>query len=332
MVSITQLKTRTTGQKASQEAAKLSTHTPPATPTALSTAAYQLLNDLRGIYQELSYLDDLSPGEKVNGLLTRLVGLCIQPYGSEFEAQFLGIDGVSELCASLQPICAIAEGELERHWARRILDTPVSTNTSPRSLLRQFPYYTNYVDLSRLETSLLRAFLPQATTSTSPLHVAFIGSGPLPLTSFCLLDILPNVRIHNIDRDASALQASKELSEKLSIGKSMNFVHEDVSVEDDATDSDPAKGVQWEDMDVVFLAALVGMDTTAKLTILESLSRRVRPGTLILARSARGLRTVLYPVLELSEDLSRIGYDVLAELHPHTDVVNSVVVLRVRAL
>jgi hypothetical protein len=95
--------------------------TPPATPTSLSTSAHDLLHSIRGIYQDLRHLSDLSPGEKVNGLLTQLVGLCIQPYGSEFTSYFLGIDGVDVLCTKLQALCGTAEGELEKYWARRIV-------------------------------------------------------------------------------------------------------------------------------------------------------------------------------------------------------------------
>ncbi|KAF2644552.1 Nicotianamine synthase [Massarina eburnea CBS 473.64] len=333
MVSITILETPVSpaieGKKRQLESVRLST-TPPATPTALSTSVQQLFSQIGDIYEELSCLDNVSPGERVNGLLTRLVGLCVQPYGSEFEACFLAIEGVQELCASLQSICARAEGELESYWARRILEgsqASIEKDSDPRNLLNQFPYYTNYIDLSRLETSLLRAFLPSSTTlGISPLNIAFIGSGPLPLTSFCLLDIIPNAKIYNIDRDEPALKISSELSETVGFGKSMKFACEDVSVDG----VDKTKSVEWEEMDVVFLAALVGMDTATKLGILESLARKLRPGTLVAARSARGLRTVLYPVLELSDDLSRLGYDVLAELHPHTDVVNSIIVLRVR--
>lgn len=52
----------------------------------------------------------------------------------------------------------------------------------------------------------------------------------------------------------------------------------------------------WADMDVVFLAALVGMTEEAKMDILEGLKRKLKKGCLVLVRSARGLRKVLYPV------------------------------------
>lgn len=103
----------------------------------------------------------------------------------------------------------------------------------------------------------------------------------------------------------------------------MSFSCEDVS-------PNPAtKATEWSQFDVVFLAALVGMDTASKVPILAHLARKLKPGTLVVARSAQGLREVLYPVLELGESLQGIGYEILGEVHPWTKVVNSIVVLRV---
>lgn len=64
----------------------------------------------------------------------------------------------------------------------------------------------------------------------------------------------------------------------------------DVSAEEDH------EGAKWADLDVIFLAALVGLDTPSKLAILKGLVRKLKPGTLLVARSAKGLRGVLYPV------------------------------------
>jgi nicotianamine synthase len=51
---------------------------------------------------------------------------------------------------------------------------------------------------------------------------------------------------------------------------------------------------------------------------------------MVLARSAHSLRALLYPVLDVAGDLDVLGgLDPVAVLHPHTDVVNSVVLARV---
>jgi nicotianamine synthase len=91
----------------------------------------------------------------------------------------------------------------------------------------------------------------------------------------------------NVDRDASALSISQELCERLGYAGRMSFACEDITQE---------SGSDWGRYEVVFLAALVGTDTRAKLAILESLARKLAPGTLVVARSARGMRSVLYPV------------------------------------
>jgi nicotianamine synthase len=104
-----------------------------------------------------------------------------------------------------------------------------------------------------------------------------------------MLDRYPDAKVHNIDRDAAALKVSSELCEKLGHGERMSFSCEDVSV-------DVQEQTDWEAFEIVFLAALVGTDRDSKMSILESLVRKLRVGTLVVARSAQGLRSVLYPV------------------------------------
>ena len=57
--------------------------------------------------------------------------------------------------------------------------------------------------------------------------------------------------------------------------------------------------------------------------MIKHLYQHMRPGALLLARSARLLRTLLYPPLTLN-DLA--GFRLLAVLNPYTEVVNSLVV------
>ncbi|KAK7190500.1 nicotianamine synthase [Paraphaeosphaeria sporulosa] len=295
--------------------------TPPPTPTPATAAAQDLYREIRSIYQQLTPLKTLAPCDLVNALLTRLVSLCIQPYSLEVVDDFYQIDAATTLCHALQNLCAIAEGELERHWAQKILQDagPHADPIQTRTLLTSFPYHANYLSLSHLEASLLTPFLMRP-----PSNIAFIGSGPLPLTSLCLLTRFPTARVHNIDRDANALAVSCALTAKLGHTERMTFSCEDAA---NATDG----CVAWETLDVVFLAALVGMQSSEKIGVLRGLRQRLKVGTVVVCRSARGIRGVLYPVLELSGELQNAGFEILAEMHPWNIVVNSVVVLRVKA-
>ena len=97
--------------------------TPPTTPTAMATSAHQMFTEMQSIYDELSILPSLAPSEQVNRRLTRLVNLCISPQGTSMVSHFSSIHGVKRLCEHLRPLCAAAEGELELHWARRIIES-----------------------------------------------------------------------------------------------------------------------------------------------------------------------------------------------------------------
>ncbi|HEX4102664.1 MAG: nicotianamine synthase family protein [Pseudonocardiaceae bacterium] len=77
------------------------------------------------------------------------------------------------------------------------------------------------------------------------------------------------------------------------------------------------------DYDMVCLAVMVGPHPKDKTRVIKHLYRHMKPGALLLARSAHSLRTLLYPPLALS-DLA--GFRPLVVLNPYTEVVNSLVV------
>lgn len=160
----------------------------------------------------------------------------------------------------------------------------------------EFPYYQNYVDLTRMELSAISAVSPVA-----PQRVAFIGSGPLPMTSLCMCEALKRIQeepaaghkaglediIVNIDHNINAISQSAALCKKLGHrAHGLGFICQD------------AESLQFElsNYDAVFLAALVGATQTEKEIALTSIVERMRPGSLLLIRTAHSLRTLLYPV------------------------------------
>ena len=81
-----------------------------------------------------------------------------------------------------------------------------------------------------------------------------------------------------------------------------------------------------KDYEVVFLAALVGMD---KVKFVDRLAKYMAPGALLMLRSAHGTRAFLYPVLDPCD---LCGFEVLSEFHPTDDLINSVAIARKYAM
>lgn len=157
-----------------------------------------------------------------------------------------------------------------------------------KTMLLTFPYYDNYVDLVQLELSALSSLAVDKPRR----KYAVLGSGPLPLTSICLADALnkdthQSICVHSVDRDPWAISTSAELCRKLGYGPTIMCFH-CVDVK--------SRSIDFKDFDVVHLAALVGMSTKAKRDIIAEIASRMRPGALLLIRSAHSLRSLIYPV------------------------------------
>jgi nicotianamine synthase len=132
-----------------------------------------------------------------------------------------------------------------------------------------------------------------AITTVSPriTKVAFIGSGPLPLTSLCLLHQLKKAwfskaEIMNIDHDIDAIIKSQTLCQGLGRqARDMKFFHTKCPGDFDLAE-----------YDVVYLAALVGLMQTVKEDLVLSTLGSMRSGAILVIRSVWGMRGLLYPV------------------------------------
>ncbi|KAK1374048.1 Nicotianamine synthase [Heracleum sosnowskyi] len=259
------------------------------------------------LYEEISKLDSLKPSKDVNTLFTKLVVTCIPP--SSIDVTKL-CSRVQEMRSKLIKLCGEAEGLLESHFS-----SILGSFDNPLDHLTLFPYYPNYLKLSLLEfTILTQHCCPRKDVLT---RVAFLGSGPLPLTSIVLASYhLTNTCFDNYDIDPLAnLKASRLVSSNPDLSKRMFFHTTDVMNVTSAL----------QDYEVVFLAALVGMDKNEKVGVIHHLAKYMAPGAILMLRSAHGARGFLYPVIDPS-DLR--GFEVLSVFHPSDEVINSVVVAR----
>lgn len=264
----------------------------------------QLVEKICDLYEQISSLETLKPSKDVDMLFTQLVHTCIPP---------TPID-VSKLCKRVQEIrsnlirlCGEAEGLLESHFS-----SILASFQNPLQNLNIFPYYPNYLKLSHLEFNILKQHYTH-----EPKKIAFVGSGPLPLTSIVLAsNHLLTTTFHNFDIDPSANSKALALLSSHSDLSNRLFFH--------TADIVNVKSA-LKDFEVVFLAALVGMDKEDKLRVIEHLAKYMSPGALLMLRSAHGARAFLYPVVDPC-DLR--GFEVLSVFHPADEVINSVVIAR----
>jgi nicotianamine synthase len=211
------------------------------------------------------------------------------------------IPDVRRIIPGLRSLCSAGEVELERVWTRRII-----ASRDPQRELREFPYFANYEQLTRLEHHAMLG-----VTGRIPRRVLFVGSGPLPLSSLLLASRHGHTKIDNIDIDPEATRLAARLATVLDVS-SLRFRCADVLACTDVAD-----------YDMVCLAAMVGPHPEDKTRVIKHLYQHMKPGALLLARSAHSLRTLLYAPLALC-DLA--GFRPLAVLNPYTEVVNSLVV------
>ncbi|KAK1678201.1 hypothetical protein QYE76_039049 [Lolium multiflorum] len=267
-----------------------------------------LVQKITGLHAAISKLPSLSPCPDVNALFTDLVTACVPP--SPVDVTKLGPEaqGMRE---GLIRLCSEAEGKLEAHYSDML-----AAFDNPLDHLGMFPYYSNYINLSKLEYELLARYVPGGI---APARVAFIGSGPLPFSSFVLAARhLPDTVFDNYDLCAAANdRASKLFRADKGVGSRMSFHTADVA---------DLRG-ELAAYDVVFLAALVGMAAEEKAKVIAHLGAHMADGAALVVRSAHGARGFLYPIVD-PEDIGRGGFEVLAVCHPDDDVVNSVIIAR----
>lgn len=270
------------------------------------SAASAVSQRVRQLRTRLESAADLRPCHEVNALFTELVGLCCATPPPLADSALAQLD---DEAPATRRLCAAGETALEEYWARRVLAAD-----DPDVELARFPYLDNYRELVRMELGAVIA-----AGGDLPRRVAVLGSGPLPLTGIVLARDYGASVLH-VDRDLDSLQLGGKLTAALGVDATAAHADLDVAASDDVL---RAEGIA--DCDVVVLAALVGQDAAGKRAVSARLARLLRPGTLVLARSAVRLRSLLYPCVR-AEDLA--GLRVELEVHPHSDVVNSVLVAR----
>ncbi|XP_021906706.1 nicotianamine synthase-like [Carica papaya] len=266
-----------------------------------------LVRKVYEMYHKISRLENLNPSDHVNTLFTQLVLTCMSP--CHIDVTKLS-KRVQDMRCRLIKLCGKAEGLLESHFS-----TLIGSQQNPLRHIGLFPYYTNYLKLTNLEFTMLGK---EYCDGQVPTKIAFLGSGPLPLTSIILASQhLKTTTFHNYDIDPLAnYKAWQLVSSDPDLSKRMFFHTLDVM---------DLSSQALEEYEVVFLAALVGMGKEEKTQIIDHLALHMAPGAFLLLRSSHGARAFLYPVVGPHE---LQGFEVLSVFHPTDEVINSVIVAR----
>lgn len=310
-------------------------------------SAHETLRPLLERYERTGATEQFAPGPLTNQVFGALCRLAVSPHGLLRDIR----DRVRPVVAEdIRTAAQLAETEMERHFARRVLAWAESNQaalaevregarvrTTCRAgglsenvryrleLLRglmtggpdAFPYFTNYKQMMVQGEAPLVSFLLGPGRSAA--RVAFLGSGPLDLSAD-LLAILAGelpVQVLSVDRDPVAVELSRRL---LAVKEELGIFAPGVKtvVEADAAHLTFKAGDSAGPQDLVFLASMLG-DPVRKAVVKNC--RTAGVGAMVTRDAAGLVGDILYSPVG-HEDFERAGYPFTACTVPMHQVLN----------
>ncbi|KAI1001853.1 hypothetical protein K3495_g6350 [Podosphaera aphanis] len=270
------------------------------------------------IYGKLAAMRELKPCLEVDDLFSELVQICTKTIDDKITNMVLENPRILNILVELRQLCSRGECQMEEFWNNKVLGELDSTPSEVKERMLAFPYFSNYVDLTRMEISAM------SSAEEKPIKkVAFIGSGPLPLTSLCMTGLfssnLSDIKVLNVDNNPKAIEDSRNLCNRLGSRGEMEFLCAEAN-----------SSLDLYDYDAVYLAALVGSTQKQKEALLEQVAKRMRPGALLLTRSAERLRRLMYADFDPTTEQVAKVMDIVLVVHPYNHVVNSVIIGRIK--
>ncbi|KAL5842356.1 hypothetical protein ACOSQ3_012959 [Xanthoceras sorbifolium] len=261
-----------------------------------------LVTRIKQIHDSLSKLDSLSPSDQVNSLFASLLKLCTLPCSIDINVLPQKVQLMRE---SLITLCSRVEGSLEIKFATMLAKIP-----QPLHNLNLYPYYDRYIKIANLEYGILKE-----NGVVQPKKLAFVGSGPMPLSSIIMASLhMRSTHFDNFDIDEAANDVARRIvASDGGFEKRMKFVTCDIMEVKE----------KLKEYDCIFLAALVGITKGEKMKILGHIRKYMKEGGVLLLRSSKGAGAFLYPVVE---EHHLLGFEPLSIFHPTSDVMSSVLV------
>ncbi|NCC21244.1 MAG: nicotianamine synthase [Alphaproteobacteria bacterium] len=249
-----------------------------ATPDHPEVAAFISL--IRQTYESLGREVDLSPAnERVNSLLRTFVDAVLHVSSVHATASILENPDVRNIRKPMLEKLSHAEYLMERYFAQQFgAQCPLTASD-----LDQFWYRTCYRNLVDAEVTAMASVLRSGSALSG--KIAFVGSGPLPLTAIDM-HFATGADVLCIDSDADAVRLSRQMIANMGLQHKIG-VHRHAG-----------ETFDYAGCDVVMVASLVPEK--------DSVVRRIQataPDAAIGVRSVRGLKALLYePVNEHAFD------------------------------
>ncbi|TQS36953.1 hypothetical protein Golomagni_02589 [Golovinomyces magnicellulatus] len=292
----------------------------PTKPSDDDVEANILIEKILHIYDQMVVCKKSDSFDEINDLFSGIRLICTKPINERVTDLILYDPRIMEIVQDLRSFCSEIEFRIETQWSLKAAASESSTEKEVCARILEYPYINVYANLIRAELSGMRS------VEKKPIKkIAFVGSGPLPLTSLCLtgmiFDAPTNISVLNIDRDKEALELSKTLCSRL--GKKAGNLEFQLA--------EAGSNLDLCDFDAVYLAALVGDTQQEKEMLLEQVTSKMRPGALLVIRSGSRIKSLIYSNLDpTSEAVSKL-IDIAVILHPHKyKIVNSVFIGRVK--
>lgn len=263
-------------------------------------AEKNLIALVRDTFNRLACQTDLSPQNPVvNETLTRYVDTIIR--ADEVIADkdaVLNDPAVRGLMDDMMRLLSRAEFAMEDHFAKLLSEG----GKMPLSGLNRFWYRANYKALVENEVDGIRNFAKD--THQDPRPMAFVGSGPLPLSAVDYY-LLTGKSCVCIEMDEDAARNSRKLIENIGLDDVITVVQQD------------GREADYSPYSMIFVAALVGNKDQVLDRIHDTASH-----AMIGVRSADGLKKLLYAQVDIGSVEQR-GFSHCGTTYGTPQAVNS---------
>ena len=247
-------------------------------------------------YETLDMQKDLSPkNPAVNACLSAFVGAVLNVSKHPHAKDVIEDPQIKALRPKLLTFLSKAEYEMEKHFAELFAARPSLKEQD----LKDFWYRNCYHQLIAEELKVLRQ------TETSPdKPVAFVGSGPLPLTAIDF-NLQSGRKVTCIDSNTDAVRLSRSMISNMGLSDKINIVHTE------------GASANYKEFGMVMIASLIPQKENVLARI-----RETAPEAIVAVRSVEGAKAMLYEEVD-PKDFEKAGLTLVSSTRDTSSTINT---------